>query len=518
MLVHDFLTRQAGEQGDRVALVDASGTHTYGSLEARANQYARALLAAGMNPDDRVVLALENGADWVSAYFGILKAGGVAVPLPQGPRSDRLPRVVDDCTPTACMTDRATAGAYAAALAHPSLRLVLLAGRATRAPGNAPEISGALSADDVLGSFPSHAPCVRRIDLDLAAIIYTSGSTGAPRGALLSHLNIRSNTDSIVTYLRLTADDRVMVVLPFYYVYGLSLLHTHFRVGGSVVVDNRFAFPNAVVAAMGQHAVTGFSGVPSTFAVLLHHSSIARAHLPSLRYVTQAGGAMAPALVSHWRKVLPHVPFIVMYGATEASARLTYLPAEDLDRKLGSIGKAIPNVEVRVRREDGSEAQPGEVGELVARGSNMSAGYWNAPEETAAAFGPYGYRTGDLGYRDEEGYLYLVGRSRDMLKVGAHRVAAKEIEDVLYEHDDVHEAAVVAAPHALLGEMPLAFVSLRGGADVTDEDLKAHCRRRLAAFKVPGGVEFRKELPKTGAGKIDKQTIRGWVRDGLYRS
>jgi acyl-CoA synthetase (AMP-forming)/AMP-acid ligase II len=298
-----------------------------------------------------------------------------------------------------------------------------------------------------------------------------------------------------------------MVVLPFYYVYGLSLLHTHVAVGGSLVLDNRFAFPNVVLRAMQEHAVTGFAGVPSTFAFLLHRSKLASMSFPALRYVTQAGGPMPPAMVQKWLRVLPGVPFFVMYGATEATARLAYLPPSELSRRQGSIGRAIPNVELRVLRDDGEVAAPGETGEIVARGQNISPGYWNCPEETRERFGPDGYRTGDLGFADADGFLYLVGRRHDMIKVGAHRVSSKEIEETLYEHPAVHEAAVVAVAHDLLGEVPVAHIVLRETGQASEADLIGFCRTRLAEPKVPARILFSSDLPKSGSGKIDKSML-----------
>ena len=260
---------------------------------------------------------------------------------------------------------------------------------------------------------------------------------------------------------------------------------------------------------MHEHQVTGFAGVPSTFALMMHRSNLDTAALPSLRYVTQAGGGMPPARISEWLQRGPRADFFVMYGATEASARLTYLPPALLRGKLGSIGRAIPDVEIRVIREDGTEAPRGEVGELVARGPNISSGYWNNPQETAHRFGPLGYRTGDLGYQDADGDFYLVGRLHDMIKVGANRVGVKEIEDVLHEHPAVHEAAVVGTAHEMLGEVPVAFVALRDEIADAENTLRAFCAARLAAYKVPLRVIIRRELPKLpGAGKIDRPSLR----------
>ncbi len=504
MLVHDFLRESAERTPDAIAILEPAASATYAEVNARANRAAHALMDAGVRRGDRVVLAMDDGIESVACYFGAMKAGAVAVPLPPGAHNDRLARAVGDCQPTAAIVNPATARDRAAREALETVPAVFV----TRVDGDS-EAGGAFRAWTVAAAAAPHGePGVRMIDLDLAAIIYTSGSTGAPRGAMLSHLNIRSNTESIVEYLHLTAADRVMCVLPFYYVYGLSLLHTHVKVGGSVIVDTRFAFPNVALKRMRDLRATGFAGVPSTFALLMHKSNLTRMDFPDLRYVTQAGGGMPPARIREWLEKGPKAPFYVMYGATEASARLTYLEPADLERKLGSIGRAIPNVEMLVVTDDGRIAGPGEVGELVARGSNISSGYWNDPEGTAERFGPLGYKTGDLGYADEEGFLFLVGRKHDMIKVGAHRVGAKEIEDVLNEHPAISEAAVVPVQHQILGEAPLAFVALRQEAVFDAWDIQSFCRARLPVHKIP--IEFVPvpSLPKSAIGKIDKLTLR----------
>lgn len=519
VLVHAFLDTAAARSPEATALIEPNRSITYGELDRLANRFANLFRGEGVRRGDRVVLALENSIELVAGYFGAMKAGAVAVPLPPGPKSDRLARAVQDCTPGACVVDSALArdAWLGNSLAAVPSRLVHNGIRSAREA----QAGGGSSWQDLhtaLDGASADPPDVRAIDLDLAAIVYTSGSTGAPRGVMLSHRNIVSNTRSIVRYLSLTAQDRAMCVLPFYYVYGLSVLHTHVSVAGSVVIDNRFAFPNVVLNAIQQHRVTGFAGVPSTFALLLHRSNLADMSFPALRYATQAGGGMPPAQLIEWLERGPRVPFYVMYGATEASARLTYLDPADLRRKLGSIGKAIPNVELLVVKDDGQVAAPREIGELVARGANIFRGYWNNPEATHEALGPRGCRTGDLGYADEEGFLFLVGRRHDIIKVGAHRVGAKEIEDVLHEYPGVHEVAVVATPHELLGEAPVAFIAMQdeaGGANA--EALQAFCRERLTGYKVPVRIVFRSELPKLGGvGKIDKGALRELVSQGGF--
>jgi acyl-CoA synthetase (AMP-forming)/AMP-acid ligase II len=222
---------------------------------------------------------------------------------------------------------------------------------------------------------------------------------------------------------------------------------------------------------------------------------------------------MPPARITEWLERGPGADFYVMYGATEAAARLTYLPPKDLKRKLGSIGRAIPDVEVSVLDEDGRVVEPQVIGEIVARGENVSSGYWNNSEETARRFSTHGYHTGDLGYRDDDGFLFLVGRKHDMIKVGANRVGAREIEDVLHEHPAVYEAAIVGTMHDLLGEAPVAFVAMRESIGHSTADaLRAFCATRLAAYKVPVRVVELPELPKlAGSGKVDRPTLRGWA-------
>jgi len=506
MLVHGLLEGSAAARPDAPALIAQRGAVSYAELDRMANRVANMLVREGVQRHDRVVIALDNSIELAAVYLGTMKAGAIAVPLPAGPKNDRLAAAVADCSPVAAIIDGASAREIDAQHPLSSVRLVFVAGRQK---ANEPRAAHVVPLNDALAAAPEDPPGVRVIDIDLAAIIYTSGSTGAPRGVMLTHRNFVANARSIVRYLDLGAHDRVMCVLPFYYVYGLSLLHTHLAVGGSVVLDNRFVYPNVVLGAMQQHGVTGLAGVPSTFALLLHRSDVESAPLPALRYVTQAGGAMPVARLEEWLRRGPQVPFYVMYGATEAAARLTFLDPARLRSKLGSIGKAIPNVEILIVKEDETLAAPGEVGELVARGANIAQGYWNNPEETQARFGPLGYRTGDLGYADDEGFLFLVGRRHDMLKVGAHRVGPKEIEDVLHALPGIHEAAVVGIPHDLLGEVPVAFVSLRDGVHHEPEALQAQCRTRLPAHKVPAQIHVLADLPKLGlVGKVDRTRLR----------
>jgi acyl-CoA synthetase (AMP-forming)/AMP-acid ligase II len=292
-----------------------------------------------------------------------------------------------------------------------------------------------------------------------------------------------------------------MSILPFYYCYGRSLLQTHLLTGGSVFVDMRFMYPRVVMEALAAEGCTGFAGVPTTFEIIRREVDLSTIPLPRLRYLTQAGGPMRPDTIAWVRKAFDPARLFVMYGQTEATARLAYLPPERAEEKHGSIGVAIPGVELRVVDVSGCELPVGEVGHLVARGENVTPGYLGAAEETAAILHDGWLWTGDLARRDEDGFLFIAGRAKEMLKVGGHRVSPLEIENLVMEHPAVKEAAVVGAPDAVQGEVIVAFVVPREGAVLDEASLRRFCRERLPAFKVPSRVVLTDAIPRNPSGK-----------------
>jgi acyl-CoA synthetase (AMP-forming)/AMP-acid ligase II len=348
-------------------------------------------------------------------------------------------------------------------------------------------------------------PSIQIKDTDLASIIYTSGSTGRSKGVMLTHRNIVSNTMSNCQYLCLTQDDIQMVVIPFYYVMGKSLLNTHFAVGGTLVINNKFAFPAAVLNEMISEKVTGFSGVPSTYAFLLHRSPLAayREKLSSLRYCSQAGGHMSRVIKEGLRKSLPeHTRIYIMCGATEAAARLSYLDPPRFEAKMDSIGKAIPGVILKVLNEKGEEVSIGHVGELVACGDNIMQGYWKDPEMTAKVLDQNGYHTGDLCYQDGEGFFYLLGRKDSLLKVGGRRVNPLEVEDVPLGTGLLIEANVFGLPDELLGHRLVALATPKN-EDCKPGEILNLCASKLPRYEVPSEIKFVRSLPKSASGKID---------------
>ena len=343
---------------------------------------------------------------------------------------------------------------------------------------------------------------------DLAALMFTSGSTGTPRGVMVSHRNIAANTESIVASLGLTRSERIMSVLPFYYCFGASLLHTHLRVGGSVVINNRFTYPQLVLDQMLETGCTGIAGVPSTYQILLRNSAFPRTRFPKLRKIQQAGGKLPNVFISELRTAHPDAEYFLMYGQTEATARLSCLPPSLLDTKLGSIGKGIPGVNLQVLTSDGTPVKPGETGEVVARGDSITPGYWKDEEATKQCFRDGALWTGDLATVDEDGFIFVVDRAKDFIKPTGHRIACKQIEDHLVAIPDVVEAAVIGIPDDVLGEAVKAFVSLRRGATVGESDVVAHCRKVMPPYMVPREVVVMNSLPKNSSGKVDKMSLK----------
>jgi acyl-CoA synthetase (AMP-forming)/AMP-acid ligase II len=325
---------------------------------------------------------------------------------------------------------------------------------------------------------------------------------------MLSHRNLVSNTQATVQYLRLTGDDSVLVILPFYYIYGNSLLLTHIATGGHFVIDNRFMYPEVVLDSLEESKATGFAGVPSTFMIALNKSTIAKRELADLKYITQAGGAMAPEVTRRLMEACPNQKLWVMYGQTEASPRVTYLPPERLNEKLGSIGIAVPGVDVKILDDSGREVPVGETGEIVVGGPNVMLGYWNQPEATAEVLRDGWLITGDLARKDSDGYIYVVGRKREIIKSAGHRVSAKEIEERILEHEAVVETAVFGIPDDILGEAIQAVVVLRSGAECDEKQIQGYCQKHLATFKIPRRVRFVASLPKSQSGKINKLQLK----------
>jgi acyl-CoA synthetase (AMP-forming)/AMP-acid ligase II len=336
-----------------------------------------------------------------------------------------------------------------------------------------------------------------------AEIIFTSGSSAEPKGVMLSHQNIISNTESIISYLGLSDKDTMMVVLPFSYCYGLSLLHTHLRVAGALVLNNSFIFMGSTINDLNKYQCTGFAGVPSHYQILLRKTDLFRkSSFTHLRYFTQAGGKLHNSFITEIRAAFPHIPFYVMYGQTEATARLSYLPPELIETKPGSIGKGIPGVELKVINEKGQVVHPGESGEIYARGANVMSGYYNDPDETARTIVDGWLHTGDLATVDEDGFIYIVARKKEMIKVGGKRVSPKEVEDVIFRIPGVMDCTVEGVDDEILGEALKATVVLNeAGKQLREDEIRQYCGEHLETFKVPTYIIIKDQMELSSSGK-----------------
>jgi len=509
--IHQLFQDSARRYADRVFVHHAGRDWTYREVGKRSTSLARWLTRHGLRKGDRVGLLVPNSIEYVISYFGALQADGVVVALNTDTTPRALSNSVVNCEPTAVITaPQCEEHLNAVADQLPALRMVIRLGQ--------DEASGPSIARDVVAfdETLTHPPIDFSSDsadpTDVAQIIYTSGTSGQAKGVVLSHGNLTANYRSIVKYLELTAEDSVLVVLPFCYSYGNSLLLTHVAVGGRLVLAPPYVSWNKTLDVMEQEKVTGFAGVPSTYAALLHRSDFRERSFPELRYVTCAGGALPASKAELLHEAVPHAKVFHMYGQTEASARLSTLMPQDMERKLGSIGKGIPGVKLQVLDEAGRPVAPGEVGEIVAKGDNVMLGYWNDPKASRRVLRPDGLHTGDMARVDEDGFIYIVGRSTEMIKSGAYRIHPEEIEEVILEMEGVIETAVVGRPDEMLGEVAVAhIVTAEADKHPTERDVIEWCRLVLPRHKQIRHALFTDQLPRTSSGKIDRAALRNSV-------
>ncbi|WP_430809847.1 MULTISPECIES: class I adenylate-forming enzyme family protein [unclassified Carboxylicivirga] len=477
----DYLLQEHTERSDNFILGRGSSL-SYRDLAdgvAKLSAWFEQAVGTGNN----IILMMPNSHYSVISYLAIMKSGNVVVPL-----NPQLEKAGFEDIIMRCGAQYAVLSRQVEARIKPDLRQVL----------TEPNLDELLKAE-------SHVPWQSgKVGNDkLAQIIFTSGSTALPKGVMISHRNIMANTQSIIDYLHLTSADVMEVVLPFFYCYGLSLLHTHLKVGGAIVLNNTFILLNSVIEDLMKYRCTGFAGVPSHFQILLRKTdAFKNSSFPALRYVTQAGGKLHTAFIEEFQKHQPNILFYVMYGQTEATARLSYLPPDRLKDKLGSLGKGIPDVTLKVVNEQGESVAEDEVGEIIAQGDNVMLGYYQDPEETAHTLRDGWLYTGDLARVDADGFIYHAARKKEIIKVGGRRVSPKEIEAVIVGLDGVVDCTISAQEDIVLGEAIKATVVINPDDDkVTESALKMHCAQQLVSYKIPQIFEFTQRLNFNAAGK-----------------
>jgi len=524
-LVHDFIFSSAARAPASEALVDGARRLTYAQLATLTKRTCAALRARGARRGERVAVYMEKNIEHVAALFGAAAAGLVFVPVNPLLKPEQVAYILRDCDVRVLVTSADRLRQLAPSLGGcDSLHTVLALGaaRAATAVADLGQIKvldwdAALAEADVVEANADGAglPARRITDSDVAAILYTSGSTGQPKGVVLSHRNLVAGAASVAGYLGNTAEDRILAVLPLSFDYGLSQLTTAFLSGACAVLINHL-LPRDVLTAVVAERITGLAGVPPLWIQL---AALDWPTVCTLRYLTNSGGAMPRATLDQLRARLPAATPYLMYGLTEAF-RSTFLPPSELDRRPDSMGKAIPNAEVLVLRPDGSECAPGEPGELVHRGPLVSLGYWNDAARTAERFKPYrspltglmlpemAVWSGDTVRRDEDGFLYFISRSDEMIKTSGYRVSPGEVEAVLYAQGEVAEAAALGVPHPTLGQAIVVVVAVRDGRVLDEARLLAALKPHLPNYMLPHKIILADtSLPRNANGKIDRKLL-----------
>lgn len=501
-----MLRRTAVEVSAKEAVVCGESRISFAELDAATTAVAAFLASRGVGRGDRVGIFAAKSVDEVIAIYGILRAGATFVHINPQFREPYLRHTILDCGIETLFVDgarrRIVDGAFADASPLDSIVSFADTGR--------PAASGDASVDsfsDVLEAMRA-APDPKadvRAD-DLAAVIYTSGSTGMPKGIMVTQRIFHDATVASAEVLGNDRSDRLISVTPFSFDGALSQLFTAVLVGGTLV-QQRSTFPKDIVKTLLDERITGFHAMPALWAMLLQERSpFSRHRYDDLRYVSIIGEVLPDKHLTRLRGLLPSARFYLMYGTTEAF-RSTYLPPEDLDSKLGSAGIPFPGVSISIIDDEGRACPAGRQGTIVHDGAFVSPGYWNDPTRTAKTFVDGAVRTGDIGWVDEDGYLYFAGRGDGLIKVQGFRVSPEEVETCIHALDTVAEVAVIGVPLAEIGTVVTAYVVLHEGASTSTQDVTRHCRRRLPAYMVPGVVEFRTVLPKTSGGKIDRAAL-----------
>ena len=482
---------------DKAVAVYAGGKLTYGELDVLSDRLAAGLELGGLRPGDPVALQLPNIPEFLIAYFGILKAGCVVVPLNVLLKAAEVEFHVSDSKSKILITwerilGEAAKGASAAGISE------------IYAVGHSENVPDAVPFERLLAASASGHQLAQRELTDTAVIIYTSGTTGTPKGAELTHIGLYMNADIPGRLFDVRADDVVITALPLFHVFGLSsILNVCVRFGCTMSLIPRFD-ADTTLMAVERDGATIFEGVPTMFIALLSCPEPDKYDTSSLR-VAISGGASIPAPVLDAFEERFGVVILEGYGMTETASTTTFNRSV-ADRRAYSVGKPIWGTQTQVWDENCNSLPPGQgnVGEVVTRGLHVMKGYLNNPEATAEVFTDGWLHTGDLGYFDDDGYLFIVSRKKELIIRGGYNVYPSEIEDVLHSHPAVAEAAVIGIPDERLGEEVMAFVKLEAGWSLLASDLIDYCRERVAAYKYPRFIEFRDELPKNTLGKILK--------------
>ncbi|HYS81065.1 MAG TPA: long-chain fatty acid--CoA ligase [Anaeromyxobacteraceae bacterium] len=486
------LGRGARYYPDRIALASDGKSSTFRELHDRVSRIAAALSRGGFSVGDRLAILLPNEPEYIELIYACTWLGVIAVPLNTRLSAAELDRVLADATPRGLIRH----SSLPAPTAQLPWQLVI---------DEEPLDVGSTSCPDAL--YDPEA---------ILAFIYTSGTTGRPKGVVLTHANILADLDHVNYWMPYKEGGVYLHAAPIFHIADFPIMFAAPAFGARQVTLPKFS-PRAFCEAVARERVTHTVLVPTMINLLSQFQEIGKYDLSSLEVLGYGGSPMAPGLIHRTRELLPHLELVQVYGLSETGFLTGLQDHEHTEERLLSCGRTCPGIDLRVVDESGKEVGTGRPGEVVVRGANVMRRYWNDPEETAVAFRDGMFRTGDVGYQDADGYVYIMDRLKDMIVTGGENVYPGEVEAVIYEHPAVREAAVFGIPDPQWGELVMAYVVLKPGAALSADDLRAYCRRSLANYKIPRRVELSEtELPKNGSGKVLKRVLRErfWANAG----
>ena len=514
-LLQDSLQRTARYSPDKIAIVSGADRIAYAELWRRSVQMANVLKSRGVIRGDRVALYLENSWQCAVSVFGALLADASFVLINPQTKSDKLAYILRDSGARVLLAEPALLRFVQPALAQlESAPYLLIAGPL---PAGASDKAGEL-LQTALISASDEVPVASNIALDLASLIYTSGSTGDPKGVMHSHQSMRFALESLVEYLDMGREDRIICMLPLAFDYGLYQLLMAVHTGATLVLERSFAYPAQILNLLESEQITVFPGVPTVYAMLLAADEKSPIRFPYVRKVTNTAAALPASFNRRLQAIFPRADLYRMYGLTECK-RVCYLDPALIEQKPDSVGKAIPGTETLLLDDAGQPVAVGQPGKLYVRGPHVMLGYWQQPDKTAQMLQPgpmLGERmlcTQDYFTADEDGCLYFVGRSDNIIKCRGEKVSPVEVEAVLYSLPGVHEAAVFGVPDTLLGEAIQAVISLKEGAGLDEMKIRKLCAQRLENHMVPSRIFLLPELPKSANGKIDHKVLAAMHRE-----
>jgi acyl-CoA synthetase (AMP-forming)/AMP-acid ligase II len=509
-----FKRHAAAVYGRKVALVCGDSQFSYSELNERTDRFSNVLVSLGVQPGDRVAFLSFNCHRLFEAYYGVPQIRAILLPLNIRLSPEELAFILNDAAPRLLFFDAELAPLVEAL--RPKVRAVDLFIQLT---GQPPSWAHPQTYDRLIEAADPREPDFLGIDENSSAeLFYTSGTTGHSKGVVLTHRNLYLHAFGCAARLAPSESDVMLYTVPLFHVNSWGAPHYLTMSGGRHVLIRRFE-PGPALEMIEREKVTLLSMVPAMMIALLNHPDFGRFDLSSVRKITIGGAPASVALIREVEKRVPGCTAMGGYGLTETSPVITAAdlksnlegePEEVRYRRKATAGLPYPCTEVQVVRPDGMEVRHDgkDTGEIRARGDVVAAGYWNQPDETARAMRDGWFYTGDLATVDDEGYILVVDRSKDLIVSGGENIGSAEVERVIYAHPAVLECAVIAVPDEKWGEVPKAIVTLRPGSSATEAEIFAHCRQHLAGFKVPKSVEFRESLPKGGTGKILKRMLR----------